>query len=40
MRLEAKAWAVIETEVYVNKDNSEESLLGEKGAERLGIVTV
>ena len=40
MRLKAKAGAVIETEVYVNKDRSEDSLLGEKDAERLGIVTV
>ena len=31
---------MIETEVYVNGDRSEESLLGEKDAERLGIVTV
>ena len=36
----AEAGAMIETEVYVNQDRSEESLLGEKGAERLGIVTV
>ena len=40
VRLKAKAMAVIETEVYVNKDRSEDSLLGEKDAERLGIVTV
>ena len=40
VRLEAKAGAVIETEVYVNKESLEESLLGEKDAERLGIVTV
>ena len=38
--LTAEAGAMIETEVYVNEDRSEESLLGEKGAERLGIVTV
>ena len=38
--LTAEAGAMIETEVYVNQDRSEESLLGEKGAERLGIVTV
>merc|ERR1712015_417525 len=40
VRLRAKAGAMIETEVYVNEDKSEESLLGEKDAERLGIVTV
>ena len=40
VKLRAKAGAVIETEVYVNGDSSEESLLGEKDAERLGIVTV
>ena len=40
VRLKAKAGAVIETEVYVNEDRSEDSLLGEKDAERLGIVTV
>ena len=40
MRLKAKAGAVIDTEVYVNEDRSEDSLLGEKDAERLGIVTV
>ena len=38
--MKAKAGAVIETEVYVNEDRSEDSLLGEKDAERLGIVTV
>ena len=36
----AEAGAVIETEVYVNKDRKEESLLGEKDAERLGVITV
>ena len=40
VRLKAKAGAVIDTEVYVNEDRSEDSLLGEKDAERLGIVTV
>ena len=29
---------MIETEVYVNGDSSEDSLLGEKDAERLGII--
>ena len=38
--LKAKAGAVIETEVYVDEDRSEDSLLGEKDAERLGIVRV
>ena len=40
IRLKAKAGALIETEVYMNGDRSEESLLGEKDAERLGIVIV
>ena len=31
---------MIETEVYVNGDSSEDSLLGEKDAERLGIITL
>ena len=31
---------MIETEVYVNGDKSEDSLLGEKDAERLGIITL
>ena len=35
VRLSAKAGAVIDTEVYVNKDRSEDSMLGEKDAERL-----
>ena len=39
-RLRAEAGAVIETEVYVNGDSSEDSLLGEKDAERLGIITL
>ena len=39
VRLRAEAGAVIETEVYVNGDRSEDSLLGEKDAERLGIIT-
>ena len=40
VRLRAEAGAVIETEVYVNGDSSEDSLLGEKDAERLGIITL
>ena len=39
VRLRAEAGAVIEKEVYVNGDRSEDSLLGEKDAERLGIIT-
>ena len=38
--MKAAAGAVIETEVYVNGDRSEASLLGEKDAARLGVVTV
>ena len=38
--MRAKAGAVMETEVYVNEDRSEDSLLGEEYTERLGIVTV
>ena len=40
VRLKALAGAVIETEVYMNRDRSEESLLGEKDAAKLGVVTV
>ena len=40
VRLKAEAGAVIDTEVYVNGDSSEDSLLGEKDAERLGIITL
>ena len=40
VRLRAEAGAMIETEVYVNGDSSEDSLLGEKDAERLGIITL
>ena len=40
VKLWAEAGAMIETEVYVNGDSSEDSLLGEKDAERLGIITL
>ena len=38
--MRAKAGAMIETEVCVNEERSEESLLGEKYTERLGIVVL
>ena len=38
--MRAKADAVIETKVYIDEDRSEDSLLGDKDAERLGIVMV
>ena len=40
VQLRAEAGAVIETYVYVNDDAAESSLLGEKDAQRLGIVTM
>ena len=40
IQLKAEAGAVIETFVYVNDDATESSLLGEKDAQRLGIVTI
>ena len=40
MTLQAEAGATIDTEVYVNDSETEESLLGEKDAERLGIIQV
>ena len=40
MTLQAEAGATINTEVYVNDSETEESLLGEKDAERLGIIQV
>ena len=40
IQLKAEAGAVIETYVYVNDDTAESSLLGEKDAQRLGIVTI
>ena len=40
VQLRAEAGAVIETYVYVNNDTAETSLLGEKDAQRLGIVTI
>ena len=38
--MKAEAGAVIDTEVCINEDRLEDSLLGEKTAERLGIVIV
>ena len=40
VQLRAKAGAVIETYIYVMNSEREDSLLGEKDAERLGIVTI
>ena len=40
VQLKAEAGAVIETFVYVNDDDAESSLLGEKDAQRLGIVII
>ena len=40
VQLRAEAGAVIETYVYVNNDTAETSLLGEKDAQRLGIVMI
>ena len=40
VQLKAEAGAVIETFVYVNDDEAESSLLGEKDAQRLGIVII
>ena len=40
VRMKAAAGAVIETKVFVNGDRSEASLLGEKDAAQLGVVTV
>ena len=40
IQLRAEDGAVIETFVYVNNDAAESSLLGEKDAQRLGIVTI
>ena len=38
--LRAQAGAVIATHVYINDDDSENSLLGKKDAQRLGIVKI
>ena len=40
LTLQAEAGATIDTEVYVNDSETEESLLGEKDTERLGILYV
>ena len=40
MKLRAEAGAVITTYVYVNDDNMDSSLLGEKDALRMGIAKI
>ena len=40
LTLQVEAGATIDTEVYMNDNETEEYLLGEKNMERLGIVQV